>query len=414
MLTSMTPASTIRTALAQANVQAFSRLIREKEANQNDTAYTLLNGGAHFPAPPWVHPYHGRTTTEVGHSTAAGAGQFLGTTWGRLTDMYPEDCFDFSPPCQEFGIVALIAGRGALQDVLNGNILAAIIKCRQEWTSLPGASESRSSWTMEKALACYQGYGGTVTIPNAAPTPAQQQETSMAGTDILGTMAGIAGMVNPGAGLGLGLLNSLIKGFAPLAQEKVTKELARHTDQATASTLVNTIIGLVQEATGKVDPVEAVVAAKSDPAIMAHVEQQTLLEVDKLAPLLDKINQYEQAEFDRGEASMSAAGQRQHDSPQNAQLALFLTRSVVTMVLLVGAGLTVTLGLQLYYADDHKPDPTLITLLAGLVGAVIGNWGQVFNFIFGSSPQSKAKDTTIAELAARRPAIPANGTSTVR
>ena len=228
----------------------------------------------------------------------------------------------------------------------------------------------------------------------------------MAGTDILGTIGGLAGMVNPGAGLGIGLLNTLIKGFAPLAQEKVTKELARHTDQATATTLANTIIGLVQDATGKVDPIEAVVTAKSDPAIMAHIEQQTLLEVDKLAPLLDKINQYEQAEFDRGEASMGAAGQRQVDNPQNAQIALFLSRTVVVMVGLVGFGLGLALLVQIYFTDDHKPDPTLITLLASVIGAIVSNWGQVFNFIFGSNPSSKAKDTTIAELVARRPAAP--------
>lgn len=79
-------------------------------------------------------------------TTAAGRYQFLNGTWNSLAKRYKLN--DFSPRNQDLGAVALIAERGALNDVLNGNYQAAIQKLGKEWASLPSSpyAQNKRSW----------------------------------------------------------------------------------------------------------------------------------------------------------------------------------------------------------------------------------------------------------------------------
>lgn len=166
---------TLAEALRNANVRAFLRVIRERESSQDDSAYTIINGGSHF-ASFADHPFAGMSTANGGR--AAGAYQFIPSTWAEVSKQY--GLTDFSPPNQDLGAVARLVYRGALEDVLAGRIEAAIAKCRLEWTSLPGASESSSAWTTIKALAAYQQWGGHFAPerhPDTQPHP--QPETAM-------------------------------------------------------------------------------------------------------------------------------------------------------------------------------------------------------------------------------------------
>jgi muramidase (phage lysozyme) len=147
----------LKAALDYPNVLAFLRVIRERESGQGADAYTIINGGEHV-TDLSRHPFHGIPTTQGGR--AAGAYQFLGTTWARLCEQY--EFADFAPATQDLGAIALLQGRGALQDVIAGRFEQACIKCRKEWTSLPGAAESSASWTMDKARAVFVNYGGRV------------------------------------------------------------------------------------------------------------------------------------------------------------------------------------------------------------------------------------------------------------
>jgi lysozyme len=144
-------------ALQQQNVVAFLRLIRAGETNQTDNAYREMFGGALFLAPPWKHPHRAIT---VGHltSSAAGAYQFLSRTWDALVLQFHFE--DFSPPNQDQGAVALVAQRGALDDVIAGRITDAVQKCRKEWASLPDAGYGQPERTIKQALATYAGYAG--------------------------------------------------------------------------------------------------------------------------------------------------------------------------------------------------------------------------------------------------------------
>lgn len=153
------------------NVRAFAHVVRHRESSHDDSAYTIMYGGAHFTAPPWAHPCHGITTTKLGRSTACGAYQHLGTTWASIAKRYPEACPDFSPPSQDAGFVVGLIDRGALDSVLEGNLYEAIRRCRQEWTSLPGASEDGGRYTFEEAARVYREYGGALAPVAPAETP---------------------------------------------------------------------------------------------------------------------------------------------------------------------------------------------------------------------------------------------------
>ncbi len=70
-------------------------------------------------------------------TTAAGRYQFLKRTWDGLAKQYGLN--DFSPQNQDIGALALMAQKGALDDVLSGNFSGAVKKLGGTWASLPSS-----------------------------------------------------------------------------------------------------------------------------------------------------------------------------------------------------------------------------------------------------------------------------------
>ena len=161
----------LQAALQSNNVQGFLRVIRQGESNQDDSAYTILFGGEHFDSFA-DHPRRPITRGSL-TSTAAGAYQILAKTWDGLVRQYGFS--DFSPASQDAAAVALIAGRGALQLVLDGRCREAIARCAKEWASLPGSPYGQPTLTLEEAIQVYKAYGGTET-PQA---PQSEEVTPM-------------------------------------------------------------------------------------------------------------------------------------------------------------------------------------------------------------------------------------------
>lgn len=157
----------LRATLAHPNVAAFLAVIDlgEHGPNADDPdRYRTIYGGEKFDG--WEHPR--KAVTAGGWtSTAAGRGQFLSKTWDGLVRQYGFP--DFSPECQDEAMVALIAGRGALQDVIAGRFSDAIAKCAREWASLPGSPYGQPTLTMDKAKARYLERGGKFIEDTAAP-----------------------------------------------------------------------------------------------------------------------------------------------------------------------------------------------------------------------------------------------------
>jgi muramidase (phage lysozyme) len=173
--------SDINEALKSPNVQAFLRVLRAGESSQDDVAYRTMYGGGTF-ASFQDHPRIKNTAAGI-TSTAAGAYQFLEKTWNGLDAQY--NFPDFSPATQDFAAVALILGRGALDDVLAGRFEQAIRKCNKEWASLPWSPYGQPTRTIEQARAVYEAYGGKYsegTVDTAQPT----KESKMVPLPIIG------------------------------------------------------------------------------------------------------------------------------------------------------------------------------------------------------------------------------------
>jgi muramidase (phage lysozyme) len=142
--------------LLNPNVIGFLTVIRTGEGTLGVDGYRTLYGGTLFDS----FADHPRKLIKAGRwtSTAAGAYQFLSRTWDALVKQYGFK--DFSPENQDLGAIALIKGRKALDDVLNGDISQAINKCNKEWASLPGSPYGQPTMTLEKALRVYKEAGG--------------------------------------------------------------------------------------------------------------------------------------------------------------------------------------------------------------------------------------------------------------
>lgn len=193
-----------------------------------------------------------------------------------------------------------------------------------------------------------------------------------------------------------GLADSLIRAMAPLATEKLTREIGRHTDKPEVAQQISTaIIETAKAVTGKDDPIDAVAAVKADPAALQQVQQSALDTLDRMAPLLDKMVQWDQSTWAAEEASRSAA--RQHNDAEQLLVDLPWLKlkfiHVLSLVFVSFSGWFVTTNWK-----DLTPElrGAVITLM------IIAGWNGVRDYWMGSSRSSSAKDAVIGELSRRK------------
>lgn len=156
--------------LSNDNVQAFLRVIRAGESSNDDSAYTILNGGEQFQAPPWEHP---NRVGKGGTSTAAGAYQLVIKTWRNLQQQYGLE--DFSPINQDCAAVALIVQHGAMDLVLAGRPDEAIRRINSKWVEWECFQNPRFFIQVPQLFAAYGGReasAGPVSQPDgSSPSP---------------------------------------------------------------------------------------------------------------------------------------------------------------------------------------------------------------------------------------------------
>lgn len=199
-----------------------------------------------------------------------------------------------------------------------------------------------------------------------------------------------------------GLAATLVDLFTPLAKEKITKEIGRHTDNPEiVNQIANGILDVAKAATGKADPMEAVVAAKADPRIIQAVESDTMAALEKLAPFLDKLAKIEQEQWAAEEASRNAAAERMRLDPNNQDR--FLTKAIV--LLLVGVMVVVAslVAVLIHFKADAGSIGTLLGLFTTIVGVIGGKFGTRYDYAYGSSKSSGAKDVLIQSLSKGKP-----------
>lgn len=146
--------------VAHPNIRAFLAVLRRGEGTAGINGYRTLFGGGLFESFA-VHPNQ-RITRKMGGrnitSTAAGAFQFLFSTWEETRRLM--GLVDFSPANQDRGAVGRIAARGALEDVKAGRFDAALSKVAKEWASMPGSPYGQPVISIQTARAVYASAGG--------------------------------------------------------------------------------------------------------------------------------------------------------------------------------------------------------------------------------------------------------------
>jgi muramidase (phage lysozyme) len=386
--------------LDDGNVKAFLHTIRVGEGTADPMGYRRHFGGTHFDSYA-AHPNH-VITAGLGHnrysSSAAGAYQFLSKTWAECAAVL--ELRDFSPRNQDIAALFLIDRRRALDDVLAGRFEQAVAKCAREWASLPGSPYGQPTKTMAQALATYIEAGGlsekhahiSDELSYAEPEPAHIQPIASA-------LSQEQPMPIPQVVLGLGA--ALINAFAPLAREKITKELARHTDNPEVAEQVYTAaVESAKALTGQADPIQATVTAMADPATMEKVQDDALSTLERLSPILDKLNQWDKEAWAAEEESRDAASKRAAGDPNDQDV--FLTQAIVLMVIGLMASLGILLGLMVYLKASEGTIGTMLGLFSMAAGVVVGEFKTRYQHRYGSSRSSGAKDVVIGELSRKR------------
>lgn len=118
---------------ADKNVQAFLLVVRQGEGTPGPGGYTTIFGGKHFSS----FADHPRIKVPFGnsYSDAAGAYQFLSTTWDPIRKHLKLP--DFSPDSQDKAAIYYISSVGAIDYIKKGNIPKALDICSNIWASLP-------------------------------------------------------------------------------------------------------------------------------------------------------------------------------------------------------------------------------------------------------------------------------------
>lgn len=142
--------------LANQNVRATLRMIRRGEGTADEAGYRRIFGGRMFEGFA-DHPRI-KVTASGYTSTAAGAYQFLASTWDETARIL--GLKDFSPASQDLAAVARFVYRGALDDILAGRIAQALPKLGKEWASMPGSPYGQPTISQQTAMNTYRDNGG--------------------------------------------------------------------------------------------------------------------------------------------------------------------------------------------------------------------------------------------------------------
>lgn len=146
------------------NLKALLNTIRYAEGSALQNGYTIMFGGKHF-TDFSKHPnqktyFLDRRTGQQNYSTAAGAYQFLFSTWENLRKKL--NLPDFSPDSQDKAAIELIRQSGAFDLIGQGKFNTAISKIRKIWASLPGAGYLQPEKNISELQNYYKSQGGKI------------------------------------------------------------------------------------------------------------------------------------------------------------------------------------------------------------------------------------------------------------
>lgn len=373
------------------NQGAFLWMLRYCEGTAGPAGYRTMYGGGVFDAPPWEHPH--RSVTAGGYtSTAAGAYQALFTTWQDF--IRARGPHDFSPAAQDEFALWCIDRRGATADVEAGRLEVAIAKCAKEWASLPGSPYGQPTRDLAYCMEHYLSAGGQLAVDTQAPAPIEERGEPVPVGVVIGgadnSNAQTTGGAVPFVPIMLSLLPSILNLFAPRAQaalQKVTGQPPDVVQQFAAS-----LFDKLGQLTGTTDPIQAAAAITKDPdaAKVADLQEHALDYLDKLSPIIEQIGKHEAAARQAERDAADSAGTR--GRADKVDIAPRLVNQANWHFLAAMVALGVALCVQMYFADDHKPDSGLAALFGVMVYAVSRNTESPFRYRFGRQYESSAAD----------------------
>jgi muramidase (phage lysozyme) len=254
-------------ALSTKNMRAFLHMIRVGEGTPDVDGYRRHFGGSLFDS----FADHPRKAITAGlgknkyTSTAAGAYQFLARTWDGLVAQYGFK--DFGPTNQDIAAVALIDGRKALADVLEGRFADAVRKCAREWASLPGSPYGQPVKTFAQAQQTYLDAGGALVPQDFEPLKEPQMAPFIAAA-----------------------LPALMQAAPALIRIFGNGERSEKNAQAAEA-----IAEIAKKATGETTVEGAVNAIQSDPQAAAQFREDVHVSMGDLIGLVEKVNALDQA-----------------------------------------------------------------------------------------------------------------------
>ena len=252
--------------LGHRNLQAFFHVIGAGESNEflDDVAYRTITSEVGGKLEAWHHPWYGKTTTEVGHSTACGFAQFLGTSWKEASDALGLGN-EFTPVNQRLATIWTIdVKRRALTAVLDGEVARACNLLSDEWVSLPGLG-------LRRAQEIFLQYGGTI---GAQAQPQQELPTPEMGAPDTTPTTSTGVPVNP-----LIFLPGIIDSIPALIGLFGKGEKGIRNTQA-AQVVVDAFKRAVP---GAVNEQDALAKVEADPALKAQVKAAVMADPAVLA-----------------------------------------------------------------------------------------------------------------------------------
>lgn len=368
--------------LKDRNVIAFLRVIREGETDQTDDAYRRLFGKNKYFDDFTDHPrikvyetYDGQfiKNNKIDYTTAAGAYQHLSSTWDGTVRQYGFP--DFSPQCQDESAVALIIGRKAIEDVVEGKLEAACRKCSYEWASLPFSPYGQPTLTLDKAIAVFEKYGGSLWMDYNPEIDVNEEQEPAPVSDAIPTM-------KPGEEMPAPFLIPAITALISHAPELIRIFGSKPEDQAAKiernAHVAEKVVEVVKAVTNAASGEEAVTKLNSNPELSAKFRNAVSTNMNEWLGVVIRLAEIDENSRDKAREFVSKQGR--YEVFWHFSFIEFLT---LIVIILTGIGATCAM---IWGNISNELKAAIITMM------IVGGFTTVLAFWFGSSLGSLVKN----------------------
>ncbi len=335
----------------------------------------------------------------------------LGTTVDALARMTAEEQMDYVDK-----YFAPYVGRlHTLSDVYMAILRPTGIGKPEDWPLIPGTEEQ--TYFQNKGLDLDKD--GNITKAEATAFVARALEDGLVNTNAtlldqepampnaIETAAGIASIFNPLAGGIIGLAGNIFKAFQPALQEKIAKEVNRHTDDPqigvqVASDLANLVVSQAKILTGKTDDFQAAAAAVTQPENLAKLETSIDGEIERVSKAGDKASSWDQVMWNaqnvgRQTVSTIAIEEKRAGLWDMTRMLVMVGGGTASAIVLLIAGAIVY---QSIWGKDGI-DVGLVGLGGPLLMAAIQCWKDVFAYRFDGTKESTAQSQALVAAATK-------------